>query len=198
MAKSDKSKEIEARKAIAKRAPALSKHPRELIADALIAYGGEPDFDEISMQLGLEPETIKDFIKSEGFVKYMERRLIQKGFDGIRLQERVNELTYMVIDEIQSRLENPKYLKKKTPAQLLSIISSLQKTARTRAQTEEIQTATYAGRPRVDNPDETIERIVKTTAGRIHLEAAIKRQREEKLKKAKVIDIEVIEDTDEE
>src|SRR5687767_15136105 len=68
----------------------LFDRPKETIADAIIDAGPDADYTTIAESLEIPEQVIKDFVQSNDFLKYLKKRMIQRGYDSIRTQEDAN------------------------------------------------------------------------------------------------------------
>lgn len=144
--------------------------PKERVADAFIDYGGEADLRKIAEITGVSAAVIHRMIATEAFQTFFKRRLIQRGFDGIRLQEKVNELAYTVVEELVERVRDKDRRKKMSEHKLLDILTMAQKAVRYRAQAETLLIANNHGRKFIQDHEDVVARMKTVRSGRRLLE----------------------------
>lgn len=142
--------------------------PKECIADAIIEHGPN-DLEKIGKVTQIDPAVIHRMIGTESFQTYFQKRLIQRGFDGIRFQQKVNELAYIIVDELVARVSNKDRRDKMSENKLLNILTMAQKAVRYRAQAETLLNENAKSR-RVQDPDDVMARLNTTRAGQKFLE----------------------------
>lgn len=138
----------------------------EAVANSIMELGETASLKDVAKHSAVPISMIEDTLKSSNFKHFFEKHLLSRGFDGVRFQEHVRRVNYLLIDELLNRVEDKKTRQDMTDKDIQGMLMSLNACVRTAAQTEEILAKNEKEGKRLLPPDEIMRRMLKSASGR--------------------------------
>jgi len=135
------------------------------LSNAIIDLGDGATLTELAREAHMSMEQIKEELGSKVFSEFFEKHLISRGFDGTKLQDKVRQVNFVLVNELVKRIADKKSRRSMSDKEIQNMLVNLNQCVRLAAQTEEIL-AKNQGNKKMLHPEEIMRRMKGTSSGR--------------------------------